>query len=172
VSEKKLTELLDQIARDPACAILPAAGQVMVNVAHTVPEDMRAFYNLCGGCVIGRGSFYEARIVAPAEVVLANDIILGEYAAIAREEHSEDPSWNWYIIAEVENGNWLSIDFGLTHNGRCYDSFWETHRQMGNMPVIAASLTELLQQLYNHKDKRWYWLESGFQALGDTYDAT
>jgi hypothetical protein len=98
--------------------------------------------------------------------------LLGDYATIAREEQSDDPSWTWYIIAEVENGNRLSIDFGLTHNGRCYDSFWDIYGQVGNMPVIAASLTELLQQLYTHKGERWYWLEPGCQVLGDAHVAT
>jgi antitoxin YokJ len=167
-----LTELLDRIARDPDCVIVPAVGQPAVDTSHAMPEDVRMFYGLCGGLVIGRRSFYQARIVAPSEVLLASDIILGEFAAVARVDEPEDPSWNWYIIAEVENSNHLSIDFGPTHKGRCYDSFWDIYGQVGNMPVIASSLTELLRRLYDHEGGHWYWLEPGFQALGDAYDAT
>jgi hypothetical protein len=158
-----LAELLNRIARDPDCANFPAAGQPVANAGRTVPEDVQEFYSLCGGCVIGRGSFYDARIVAPDKVVVANDVILGRYAAIAREEESGDLSWNRYIIAEVENANHLSIDFGPNHTGRCYDSFWDIYGQVGNMPVIAMSFTELLQQLYTHKGEYWYWL--GPEAL-------
>jgi hypothetical protein len=168
-----LAELLYRITRDPDCAILPAAGQPVVDTGHTVPEEVRRLSSLCGGCIIGRWSFYEARIVAPGEVVLANDVILvGEYAAITREKNSDDPLWTWYVIAEVESGNRLSIDFGLARNGRCYDSFWHIYGQVGNMPVIAASLTELLQQLYENKGNHLHWLEPGFETLGDAYVAT
>jgi hypothetical protein len=87
-------------------------------------------------------------------------------------EQSGDPSWNWHSVAAVEIGNYLSIDFGRVYNGRCYGSFWETDGQVGNMAVIAESLAELLRPLYNHKGEPWHWLEPGFQALGDVYDAT
>lgn len=167
-----LTEVLHQIAHDPDCTVFPAAGLPNVTSANVVPEDVRAFYELCGGLVIAHESPYEVRIVGPEQCVLANDVILGTFAAIAREQQSTDPSWNWYIIAEVENGNFLSIDFSQMQNGRCYDSFEETYGLVGQMPVIALSLTSLIGQLYGSKGKHWYWLEPGFQALGDAYDAT
>src|SRR5690348_12885054 len=134
-----LADLLDRIARDPDCVIFPAVGLPNMDSSHTMPEDVRAFYNHCGGLVIARGSPYEARIVVPEKCVQANNIILGRFADVAREQQSEDPSWNWYIIAEVENGNFLSIDFGRTHNGRCYDSFDETYGLVGQMPVVAET---------------------------------
>jgi antitoxin YokJ len=171
------SELLDHLARDPNRIVLPAGEQPNVGPAHVVPEDVRAFYDSCGGLVIARGSPYEARIVGPDECVLANDVILGDnilgdLATVVREQLSGNASWDWYIIAEVENGNYLAIDFGRTHNGRCYDAFWETYASPGQMPAVAPSFTSLIEHLYENKGQHWYWLQPGFQLVGDAYDAT
>ncbi len=168
----ELTALLERIAQDPDCAVFPAIGQPHVDASQVVPDDLRVFYDMYGGIRIGRGSFYEARIVAPDRCMLANDVILGPSAAVVRERQPRDPSWNWYVIAEVENGNFLSIDFGRAHNGRCYDSLEETYGLTGQMPVIAESFTALIEQLYENKGKHWYWLEPSFQPLGDAYDVS
>jgi hypothetical protein len=169
-----LTELLDQIARDPECIVLPEGAQPSIGPAHVVPEDVRAFYDLCGGLVIARGSPYETRIVGPDECVLASDVILGDNILgdpVVREQLSGNASWDWYIIAEVENKNYLAIDFGQPHQGRCYDAFWETYASPGQMPVVATSFTALLERLYENRGQHWYWLQPGFQPLGDAYDA-
>jgi len=171
-----LTELLDSIAHAPDCIILPVAGQPNIGPTHVVPEDVRVFYDWCGGVVIARGSPYEARIVGPDECVLANDVILGnivgDFATVVREQLSADASRDWYIIAAIENANYLAIDFGRPHNGRCYDAFCETYTSPGQMPVIATSLTVLIAHLYEHRGQRWYWLQPGFHPSGDAYDAT
>ncbi|HEX8981367.1 MAG TPA: SMI1/KNR4 family protein [Ktedonobacterales bacterium] len=166
-----LTALLDYIARDPDCVVFPPAGQP--TVAHTlvVPEDAKAFYELCGGLIIGREAFWQARIIGPDEWTLAVDKIFGEdVAAMAREQQPEDRLWDWYIVAEIENANYLVIDCGSLHTGRCYDAHWETYGMPGQMPVVATSLTTLIERLYERKGQRWYWLESRFPTLGDAYD--
>jgi len=33
-------------------------------------------------------------------------------------------------------------------------------------------LTALIEQLYEHRGRHWYWLQPGFERLGDAYDAT
>jgi hypothetical protein len=44
------------------------------------------------------------------------------------------------------------------------------------MSVVADSLTALIEQLYEqlheHRGQHWYWLQPGFERLGDAYDAT
>lgn len=172
-----LTELLDHLQHAPDCRILPAAGQPTISPEHVVPEDVRAFYDLCGGVVIGDGFPYEVRVVGPNECVLANEVILadntlGDLADEVRDQLSGDVSRDWYIIAEVENGNYLVIDFGRRHTGRCYDAFWETYATPGQMPVVAMSLTALIQRLYEHRGRHWYWLQPEFERVGDAYDAT
>ena len=105
------------------------------------------------------------------ECVLANDLILGDLAAVVREQLSGNLSWDWYVVAEVENGNYLAIDLGGgPHNGRSYDAFWETYASPGQMPVVATSFTALIEQLYETKGQHWYWLQPGFSPLGDAYD--
>lgn len=166
-----LNALLDHIAHGPDCVVFPPTGQPTVAPIHVVPKDVQAFYELCGGLIIGQGAFWRARIVGPDEWVLATDKILDvDTAAMARKQQPEDRSWDWYIIAEVENANYLAIDCGRLHTGRCYDAHWETYGAPGDMPVVATSLTALIERLYEHIGQRWYWLEPRFPALGDAYD--
>ncbi len=166
-----LAELLERIAHDPDCVVFPPVGQPSVAPPQVVPEDARTFYELCGGLIIGRSAFFQARIVGPDEWTLATNKILGdEVAAIVRQEQREDRSWDWYIIAEIENGEYLALDCGLLHNGRCYDAHWETYGAPGDMAVVATSMTMLIESVYEHKGQHWYWLEPGFHSLGDVYD--
>ena len=166
-----LTALLDRIAHDPDCAVLPAAGQPNIDSAHVVPEDVRAFYDVCGGVTIGRGSEYEVRLVGPDECVLANNVILGDtllrdLANRVPEELQRDASWDWYLIADLWNGDYLVIDAGQARNGACYDAHWETYMDTyhDRMPAIASALTSLLERLYANKGRYWYWLEPGFES--------
>lgn len=112
-----LTAFLDHIALDPSCIIVAPRGQRKIGPGQVVPEDMQAFYDACGGLIIAQGSPYEVRITGPDECVRANDVILGEdalgdLAAVVREQLSGNALWDWYVIVEVDNGNYLAIDLG------------------------------------------------------------
>lgn len=105
-----VTELLDHLQHAPDCRALPAAGQPTLSPEHVVPDEVRAFYNLCGGVVIGDRLPYEVRIVGTNKCIPANAVILanntlGDLADEVRDQLREDASRDWYIIAEVE-GKW------------------------------------------------------------------
>jgi len=120
--------------------VLSAAGQPSVSPDHVVPENVRALYNRCGGVVIEGGLPYAVRIVGPAECVPANRVILadntvGDLAEEVLEQLSEGASRDWYIIAEVENGNYLVIDFGRRATGKCYDASGKPTRLQATCPL-------------------------------------
>ena len=161
--------LVREIARDTSCRIFPAGG--IPHCANpngtSIPADMLQFYNLCGGLVIGQGSGYEVRIVPPGACQQSNNTALGDSAKVL----PDDISWQWYNIADIGDGDYLSVDLSHRCNGWCYDSFQETYGLAGEMPIIARSFIELLSQLYAHRGQYWYWLQPTFLPLGDAYDA-
>lgn len=71
---------------------------------------------------------------------------------------ADDASKNWYILAEDEHDEYLLIDLGEKHNGRCYDGFHETYGLVGDMRAIASSFTDLLCRLLKNPGSRHYWL--------------
>ena len=158
-----MVELLDRIRLDPACEVRPPAGVPQVRHRDQVPSDVAEFYSLCGGVTLFAGADYTCEFISPSELRRANPMIMGE-------EFPDDITDSWYVIVHDFNGDYLSIDFAPERCGRCYDSFHERHGLAGDCPIIAKSLTNLLEQLFDNRGGYWYWLESGFASLGDAYD--
>lgn len=131
--------------------------------SYTLPADLKQFYETCGGLTLFQDSDYAVHIVPPEEFVPANPVIVGE-----RAEY--DISSHWFIVAKEDNGDYLTIDLSRERSGRCYASFWDTHGQPGECPVIAGSFTDLLGRLIGNGGGRWYWLRDDFVSLGDAYD--
>jgi hypothetical protein len=90
------------------------------------------------------------------ECVSAHEALLGDVAEVVQREQPDDPSWHWYVVADCGNDDAISIDCGAKHNGRCYDSMHETHGLIGDMPVVAGSFTDLLEQLHTHVGQYWF----------------
>jgi antitoxin YokJ len=171
--KKKLpiAALVQEIAEDTHCTVFPASGlpHIIGMNGAMLPVDLIQFYSICGGLIIGKGMRYETRIVAPHECQQSNYAALGRHANVLEQEAPHDISWHWYNIADIGNGDYLSIDLSHERNGWCYDSFHETYGLVGEMPIIAGSFTELLTQLYRHMGQYWYWLQTNFRLLGDAY---
>lgn len=106
---------------------------------------------------------YGISIVAAADVLPANVVILGE-------QFDDDPSAAWYTIARTADREYLSVDLSVERNGRCYDSFHEVHGVVGSAAVVANTFTELLDRLLESGGEHWYWLAPDFVSLGDAYD--
>ena len=83
----------------------------MIKPEHRLPEDVRAFYHLCGGLSLAEHSSYPVSIVPPTQYVLANPVILGEdRARRVLQEQGKDISWSWYIVADYYL--WQLFDHG------------------------------------------------------------
>jgi hypothetical protein len=89
---------------------------------------------------------------------------------IVGEACEDDISASWHLIVDDTNGEYLTIDLSENRVGRCYDSFFDRHGVRGSCPIIATSFSELLQRLIENRGQHWYWLQEGFESLGDAYD--
>ena len=158
-----IKDVIDVIKKDPECVISAPSGLPMIDDVLQLPDDVRYFYENCGGIVLHPDSNYSFAIVGPKEFVRANPVIVGEVC-------SEDISSMWYIVCRDRNNNFLTIDLSKKRNGKCYDSFWDRHGIVGECAVIANNFTELVYQLYRHRGECLFWLEEQFTYLGDAYD--
>jgi len=158
-----VAEILQRIRGLAGCKVHPAQGLPDVPQPHTLPDDLRRFYSLCGGLSLLEDAEYPAFISRPKELVPANPVIIGEQV-------NDDISTSWYIIANDGSGEYLTIDLDPARLGRCYDSFSDRHGVAGSCPIIATSFTDLLERLVTNQGRHWYWLQPGFRSLGDAYD--
>lgn len=160
----KINQLITEIKSLPNCRIHEPAGLPKIDeMKHTLSEDLKEFYRLCGGLSLYENEEYPIHIISPEKFVLANPVIVGEL-------YDEDISSNWYIICHNGKDEYLTIDLDEKRLGRCYDSFFDRHGLVGESQIIATSFTDLLERLLKNKGQYWYWLKSDFQLLGDAYD--
>lgn len=155
-----VTDLVTQLRTTNDCLVLPSAG--IPSVGMLLPADVEEFYRLCGGATLYQGADYSIDIVPPDNFVRANPIIVGV-------DGEDDISFDWFIVARTGE-QYITIDLNESRRGRCYDSFWDLHGVAGVCQVVATSFESLLEQLVNGRGAYWYWLQDGFQSLGDAYD--
>lgn len=162
--DQDLKKLISLISTTPDCEIFPPLGLPLINKSHRLPEDVKSFYEECGGLWLFRSSDYPCLIVPPKDFVLANPVIVGDLC-------EGDRSASWYIAANDGSNEYITIDLCQERLGHCYDSFFDRHAVSGSCPIIALSFFELLKRLYENKGEYWYWLSADFVSLGDAYDA-
>ncbi|MEN2773573.1 SMI1/KNR4 family protein [Acetivibrio clariflavus] len=161
----EVEEIINKMRKDSNFEVKKPCGYPTVMNGHVLPEDLKEFYRLCGGvdCYVNYGGF-PISILSPMEVKLSNLVLLGK-------KYSEDISSSWYLIADAQDGNYISIDFGPSRLGRCYESFEYSHAVVGNCPIISLSFTELLYNLFKYKGDYFFWKNNNeFVNLGDAYD--
>lgn len=158
-----MEELINKIKNNSDCVVYSPKGIPKCCENCVLPEDLKEFYELCGGIVLHSSKDYTVKIVEPDEFQLANPVIVGELC-------SYDISSQWYIIACSVNDDYLTIDLSEERLGKCYDSFWDRHGVVGECPIIANSFMDLLYRLFNSNGEYWYWLTDSFVPLGDAYD--
>lgn len=158
-----IVKILEKIRNTPECIVYSPCGLPEVKKEVELPDDLKAFYENCGGISFFANSEYGFTIVSPKEMVLANLVIVGELC-------EEDISSEWYIICKDFEGNYITIDLAKERLGRCYDSFWDRHGVVGECTIVAKSFTELLSQLFTNQGKSLFWLDDDFVYIGDAYD--
>lgn len=161
----EIDKILDALSCDDRCEIAPPCG--MPEVAHglVLPADVARFYERTGGMIVNKHGRYGswARIVRPDEFDRIDAVILGG------EMFATGPFEFWHAIADVEDGNYLAIDIGAKHSGKCLDCFHETFAMPGYVSVVANSFTDLLNRLINHREDSAYWLQDDFEAIEEGF---
>lgn len=165
---EELVDLIERIRRLPNCKLqppAPAEALVAFEQAHAVrlPDDLREFLLVTDGLELFGGSDYPLSLHGIRELQRSNMVIVGEPA-------DYDRSFNWFVIANDLNGDYMSIDLAPARLGRCYDSYFDRHASPGNCPVIAYSFTDFLGRAVENQGQHWWWLRTDFPSLGDAYD--
>ncbi|MFK7823422.1 MAG: SMI1/KNR4 family protein [Oligoflexales bacterium] len=159
-----MENLISRIASSQGCIMYPPNNETLtVGQNHKIPQDLKQFFDRCGGAILFEGSDYEMEILSPQSIVPANPLIVGELC-------EKDISSSWYVIAKDCDGQYLTIDFNELRLGRCYESFTDSHGLVGDCPIIAKSFSDLIDQLLIAKGRYCYWTEKSFKSLGDAYD--
>lgn len=158
-----ILEIINKVKNDPECIVYPPCGLPLLGKGVELPNDLKIFYENCGGISFFHSEKCSFFIVNPTEVVLANPIIVGDLC-------EEDISSKWYIIGKDIENNYITIDLSKERLGRCYDSFWDRHGVIGECPIISESFTDLVYRLLCNRGTSLYWLEKNFLYIGDAYD--
>jgi len=170
-----LRELVARIRATPDCTVVDPISRLdlhypALHQGHILPDDLREFYDLCGGLTLFENSGSPLVIVPPMEVILANPILFPGLPPDQLTSSLEDISWTWYLIARnLNGGEYLTLDLSPERLGRCYDSFLGSHANPGSATIVAFSFTELLTRLYENKGQTWL---AHVVSLGDAYDGT
>ncbi len=157
-----IVKILEKVRNMPDCIVYAPCGLPSLCEKLELPDDLKTFYENCGGISLFSNKEYRFTIVNPREMGLANPVIVGELC-------EEDISSRWYIICKDCENNCITIDLASERLGRCYDSFWDRHGVAGECAIVAKSFTELLSQLVNNQSRSLFWLENNFAYIGDAY---
>lgn len=157
--------ILDKLADDDTCVMSAPCGLPEVADGLLLPADVVRVYERTGGMVLHKdgccGSW--ARIVSPSEFDRIDSVVLGG------EMFETGPFKYWHAIVDVQDGNYLAIDIGPHHAGKCLDCFHETFAMPGYVSVVASSFTNLLLRMMNHNEDSAFWLQDEFEALGEGF---
>lgn len=158
---RRLVDILIEIERTEDCIVSKLESPIKI-LSLALPQDLEYYLKNYSSIILFQNEKYPIKIVGASQFKRANPIIIGEVV-------EEDISHNWYIIADDNNSQYITIDLSKEKQGYCYDSFWDRHGVVGEQAIIAQSFTELLERLYNSKGQSWYWIDSNFQTYGDAY---
>src|SRR5438477_13034843 len=120
-----MASIIDRIRAKNDCKVLPPSGLPTISDTHTLPDDLRDFYTICGGVTLFESSYYPTVIVPPHSVVLVNPVLFSGVDKDQLLETRDHISWSWYIIAEGDHLQYITIDLSSKRLGHCYDSFWD-----------------------------------------------
>ena len=166
-----LTYVLAAVAQHSGCRLLPPAGPVVISEAFRVPSDLRRFHELCGGALLFEGAPFEWRVSGPQQLVPASPRLLGpELAQETAIRQPDDVTNACFIFADTGEGSAESmvvVDLHPARGGRYYDAFWDSYGVVGQMPVLAFTVADIMWRLLETHGEHVPQPEPG---NGDAYD--
>lgn len=123
------------------------SGKLQIPPEHTLPCEVERFYELCGGieCYAKKKKTF-IKILSPDEVIQSGHLALGE-------NEGDALCSSWYLIARVEDGNNVFIDFSEEGSGKCY---MYTQALSGNWSMLTKNFTEFLLSLCEYEGDDFY----------------
>ena len=147
-----LLRILRVIIARSDCRLLPPAEPMRVLDGLVLPDDLRGFHSRCGGAVLFAGAELPWFVgVAGCVVAASPRLLTPQMAASLAVEYPEDLTNGCYVIADGGRSSStdpnIVIDLHPDRLGRCYLAMWDTYGVVGEMPVVALSIGELLRVL-------------------------
>ena len=165
-----IVELVERIRGNPKCRVTAQNPAQTLDASLVLPEDLKEFYNLCGGADLFLDEDYGFRIVSPSEFKPATPDIHRILYAQNRDIYDNDISAWWFSLARThgpeEN---IVIDLHPERLGRCYDGYVGTYAST-DCRVIAPSFTKTLEWLLKAEGRGLFWELEDFPDLGHAYD--
>jgi hypothetical protein len=95
---RKINEIIVEIERDKDCMVQKLSIPNK-NVSSGLPEDLEFYLENYYSIVFFPKALYSIKIVGLTEFERANKVLIGE-------EHKEDISHNWFLIADDSNSQY------------------------------------------------------------------
>jgi antitoxin YokJ len=150
-----IQDLVTAIKLDSSCEVPPSQGLPKIDSRFVLPDDVKVFYEQCGGMWLFGNSEYPTTILEPIRFLPANGVCLSELSKeeIENSLGAEHFSWGWHIVAEFGGGDELAaINLGIGNEfGYCYDCFWETYPNKDRL--FAKSFSDFLERLFAARGK-------------------
>jgi hypothetical protein len=129
-------------------------------VGWQLDADLRAFYLHCNGADLFERPNSPYRILNLAGIIRARVAIRG------KDDDSRGPA-SWYVICDVQDGNYAVVDTGARLDGRypLIDGYREMFPDPAYCGRIANSFSEFLDKALR-SDGKHYWLKDG-ESLND-----
>ncbi len=110
-----IVTLLEEIKALPNCKLHRPCGLPKLRPEHVLPEDLRIFYEHCGGFtwnqMVETTLWSSFSVLPPQQVSLANPLIA--FVPQSARESCPDISWDWYVIAHNSDRDYFTSIFIL-----------------------------------------------------------
>jgi antitoxin YokJ len=150
MASSELSAVLDEIRATADCRLLAPSGEPELPDGVSLPDDLVAFYELCGGATLFESSG-AWRVSGPRELVSAAPRLLTpELAEELRRTEPEHVASTCFVFADnggASTDEHLVVDLHPDRRGRFYETFWDRYGAPGDMPIVAASVADALRWL-------------------------
>lgn len=170
----KMKDIITIITTMPNCIINKPIDISHHPLKEKFTDDMIEFYNLCNGISFFIDKYEPIHILPINDIYPANNEFFTEEIVALERKYNQYDEWicnNWFLIASLENSNYIVIDFSSNKKGKCYLALWDSYAVEGESPILAYSFTELLENILQYNQDEWFWKQSSFieKQMGDAY---
>jgi hypothetical protein len=156
----KIETLVSRISKEADCTLYSKSSTVALPADRHLPDDLCEFFDLSSGCHLFEKSQYGLKISAE-NFVRANDFIPGRISNDIQLvlESALPMTWEWYLLGEGPDLQFVVMDLHPARLGFCYDAFHDLYPN--HCELVATSFGEFLEKWIDNKADELYWTKSG-----------
>jgi len=170
-----MKKLLEKMKNSPYVYWHPKENLPNIQKHHKLLPGLIEIYQCCNGFDLFDSGDYHFPIFfsKSEEFIPFNDFYYEKEMLEEAKEEEDYETWishDWYVLADIDNGNRIAIDLNPARYGYCYLANWETYHMEGYMPIIAKSVQEFIERCLENEDDYFYWEKEDFKSHGDAFD--